>query len=297
MKRSANTFSPVGKGEGIPLHDVWALNILQWLQQEDYVEWFQLASVCHLLYEWIHSLKCLVLKKYIPYSFSQFSLVENLTLKDLHDHSQTLGELNLYPLVNLVELSLYKVHSPFVYIWNPAKLEELCLSETGVNINLQSLSNLKKLTLMDCTFTFKALPPKLNYLVSSSIAQFVSASYTGRGIWSCRYMDRYDSYDKSYEGEWKDGQFHGEGLYTNSGSSNEHYRGMFKKGRRNGWGREDYGFGKFYEGEWVNDLREGKGKLWKGEELIYDGEWVGDLPIDGPLSPPYCPTSPLINYH
>ena len=62
-----------------------------------------------------------------------------------------------------------------------------------------------------------------------------------------------------YEGEWKDGQRHGQK------------------------GRMKYSSGEVYEGEWKDDQRHGQGKYTWKDGAIYEGEWK-DGDTHGPVS-------------
>jgi len=80
-----------------------------------------------------------------------------------------------------------------------------------------------------------------------------------------------------YEGEWKDDNMHGKGIYKFHGG--KIYSGEWYCGDMHGQGIMKYNDG-FYEGEFIHDKREGKGKkTWtdgpsKGD--VYDGEWKND---------------------
>ena len=87
-----------------------------------------------------------------------------------------------------------------------------------------------------------------------------------------------------YEGYFKDGQRHGEGLmeYVKVPGSvaDGKYQGDWVEGKYNGRGKEKYKNGNVYEGQFKNDKRHGKGRmeyaLRAGAKFegYYEGEWV-----------------------
>lgn len=74
-----------------------------------------------------------------------------------------------------------------------------------------------------------------------------------------------------YEGEFKDGYSHGQGLFV--WKMGNKYEGEYVKNMREGYGVQNYANGDVYEGMWLNDAFDGPGKLtWadgKVEEGIY----------------------------
>ena len=74
-------------------------------------------------------------------------------------------------------------------------------------------------------------------------------------------------HDRShYEGEWQDGLFQGQGVYTFADGSR--YEGQWRKGKKNGYGKHSYGTagettlyswsaGDVYDGEWKSHQRHG----------------------------------------
>jgi uncharacterized membrane protein YhaH (DUF805 family) len=74
-----------------------------------------------------------------------------------------------------------------------------------------------------------------------------------------------------YEGEWKDGERHGQGTYDDSAGSI--YIGEWKHDERSGEGIQIYPDGSKYEGQWENDQRSGQGILILSDGEKYDGEW------------------------
>ena len=75
----------------------------------------------------------------------------------------------------------------------------------------------------------------------------------GRG--TCIYSD-----NRMYEGMWRNGWEHGQGLLT--GTHNETvYEGGFQDGRISGSGKYHYKNGDTYEGQWKEGRRYGQGKL------------------------------------
>ncbi len=96
----------------------------------------------------------------------------------------------------------------------------------------------------------------------------------------------------TYEGEWKDGEYHGQGKFNsdNIGKPDNVYVGEFKDGLMDGQGTYTWSNGEKYVGEWENNKKHGQGTLtlpsgekyegnwnngiWKGKR--YDGEWKGE---------------------
>lgn len=82
-----------------------------------------------------------------------------------------------------------------------------------------------------------------------------------------------------YEGEWKNNQFHGYGVFTYS-SQNPNYlkfEGSWEKGEK----REGvfyYKNGDRYEGPFINGLANGKGKYYHANGEVYEGDFIKGLP-------------------
>ena len=80
-----------------------------------------------------------------------------------------------------------------------------------------------------------------------------------------------------YDGEIKDGRFHGNGVNIDHGTGCR-YTGTFFNGAAHGYGKCVWEKGWEYDGEWKNDKRHGRGvcrQLEKDGE-VYDGEWKSD---------------------
>ena len=76
---------------------------------------------------------------------------------------------------------------------------------------------------------------------------------------------------ETYEGEWKDGQKHGQGKYTYTNGTT--YKGEFKDGKKHGKGKYTYADGRTYEGEWKDGKKHGKGKNTYADGRTYEGDW------------------------
>ena len=80
-----------------------------------------------------------------------------------------------------------------------------------------------------------------------------------------------------FEGEWKEGKRH-QGTYTHS--NGDIYEGDWKEGKRHGHGTYIESEGDKYVGEWKNEKRNGQGTYtygkgkWEGDK--YEGEWMND---------------------
>ena len=77
-----------------------------------------------------------------------------------------------------------------------------------------------------------------------------------------------------YEGELKDGKFHGKGelIFVNGYK----YEGDFEYGKFHGLGKYTYKNGDTYEGEFKDGKRHGKGKFIFPNRNKYQGEFIND---------------------
>ena len=77
-----------------------------------------------------------------------------------------------------------------------------------------------------------------------------------------------------YEGELKNGKFHGQGKYTFSNGNI--YEGEFNNGKWEGQGKYSFSNGNIYEGEFKDGKSHGQGKI-----ILYDGtKYVGEFKYD-----------------
>jgi len=74
-----------------------------------------------------------------------------------------------------------------------------------------------------------------------------------------------------YQGEWKDGKFHGRGKYT--WADGAVYEGEFQDGEFHGRGKVALGNGAVYEGEFQDGKFHGRGKVALGNGAVYEGEF------------------------
>jgi len=74
----------------------------------------------------------------------------------------------------------------------------------------------------------------------------------------------------TYNGEWKDGKYHGRGTFT--WGDGEKYDGMWLHGKMNGFGTKTV-TGYKYVGEWKDDASHGLGTLIAEKAYIYSGYW------------------------
>ena len=72
-----------------------------------------------------------------------------------------------------------------------------------------------------------------------------------------------------YNGEYKDGLYHGQGTYTHS--NGDIYEGDWKEGKRHGHGTYIESEGDKYVGEWKNEKRHGQ-----GTQTSPDGKYRGE---------------------
>ena len=74
-----------------------------------------------------------------------------------------------------------------------------------------------------------------------------------------------------FEGDFKDGKFHGSGTYLTRGGK---YVGEFVDGRKEGQGKMTWTKnGHVYEGGWKGGRMHGSGKYTKPDMSLYEGEW------------------------
>ena len=98
----------------------------------------------------------------------------------------------------------------------------------------------------------------------------------------------------TYEGEWKDGEWHGMGAFSAANGDvylgdfvrgkfhgrgllhlhdGGYYKGGWQLGKKAGNGTMYYANGDLYEGGWVEDLRHGWGAMWYWDGKLYEGYW------------------------
>ena len=102
-----------------------------------------------------------------------------------------------------------------------------------------------------------------------------------------------------YDGDWKDGQFHGNGICYYGEEGCEHcYSGNFEHGLREGFGTMHYPTGNVYEGEWHNGKRHGKGKFsWKESGSYYIGDFVdGKMTGKGEIVYAFSAQAPSVQF-
>ena len=115
------------------------------------------------------------------------------------------------------------------------------------NNNLKIIKYLSLIVLI-FALSFKAnteIPEK--YKIESSLSKCKGTDYT-------KWTDCYGKYKFpyiEYKGEWKDGEFHGQGIYTWPDKAK--YIGTFKEGLRNGKGFFEIPNGIKFEGEFEDD--------------------------------------------
>jgi len=94
--------------------------------------------------------------------------------------------------------------------------------------------------------------------------------------WTMCLGTQIDNQNKfKYVGQWKDGDFHGQGTWTYE--SGEKYVGEWKFGKRSGQGTEIFPSGMKYVGEFKNDKRNGQGTQTFKSGMKYVGEFKNDL--------------------
>eukprot|EP00966_Prymnesium_polylepis_P316064 7302838-Prymnesium_polylepis.2 len=77
-----------------------------------------------------------------------------------------------------------------------------------------------------------------------------------------------------YEGEWRDGMYHGRGKYYSQRKGGDEYEGEWRADKPHGHGRYFWReTGDVYEGGWVHGLREGKGREVDASGAVLEGQW------------------------
>jgi hypothetical protein len=79
----------------------------------------------------------------------------------------------------------------------------------------------------------------------------------------------------TYEGDWKDGEWHGKGAF--SAANGDVYLGEFFRGKFHGRGLLQYHDGGFYKGGWYLGKKDGNGTLYYANGDLYEGGWLNDL--------------------
>ena len=121
--------------------------------------------------------------------------------------------------------------------------------------------------------SFKAnteIPEK--YKIETSLPKCKGTDYT-------KWTDCYGEYvfpRNEYKGEWKKGNFHGQGVLREAWGGI--YVGGFKNNLADGIGRQEEPDGSWWEGEVKNDLLNGRG-VWVYEDgSKYEGQFVDSMP-------------------
>ena len=86
----------------------------------------------------------------------------------------------------------------------------------------------------------------------------------------------HEAFFTGYNGDWKNGQLHGEGRYRFGAGEGEEYRGIYHQNEAHGEGISTYRCGATYQGQWKRSLFEGTGKLTLCEDkMSYEGSFDG----------------------
>lgn len=103
----------------------------------------------------------------------------------------------------------------------------------------------------------------------------------GYGIYSWKWMWKDgNGYNTTYQGQWKDGEHHGQGQQT--WDDGRVFVGQFRRGLFHGQGRMEWtirsgtykGMTMCYEGEYREDKRHGHGKFVWANGKSYEGQWA-----------------------
>ena len=91
--------------------------------------------------------------------------------------------------------------------------------------------------------------------------------------WSNCYGARESLYGHKYVGEFLNGEFHGQGMFTHKGRK---YVGQYKNHKRHGQGTYTYANGDKYVGEWKKGKKHGQGIFTFISGKIEEGVWKKD---------------------
>lgn len=105
----------------------------------------------------------------------------------------------------------------------------------------------------------------------------------GKLVW--HYVKRGKQIRVSYEGDFRDGKLHGQGIYTNSNGSRS--EGYFRDGKLHGQGLRIWPTGHRYEGGFKNGKLEGKGIYKFAAGDFYEGEFIEGERGKGVITPQY----------
>ena len=91
--------------------------------------------------------------------------------------------------------------------------------------------------------------------------------------WSNCHGTRESLFGHKYVGEFLNGEFHGQGMFTHKGRK---YVGQYKNHKRNGQGTYTYANGDKYVGEWKKGKKHGQGIFTYISGKIEEGVWKKD---------------------
>ena len=104
--------------------------------------------------------------------------------------------------------------------------------------------------------------------------QVIENKKSGYGkLWNIEY---------NYYGYFMNDQFEGYGILEyNKSELLKEYKGEFKVGKKDGYGKEIYVNGEYYIGNFKNDLKNGKGKIFnKFNNIKIESEWINNIAKD-----------------
>jgi hypothetical protein len=113
----------------------------------------------------------------------------------------------------------------------------------------------------------KELEPFMKKAKVGYEGEYKDGKYHGKGKYTYANGD-------VYEGEWKDGEKHGKGRYTYAGGSA--YEGEYKDDKKHGKGKFTYAAGEGYEGDYKDGKQHGEGKYTYASGDVYEGEYKDD---------------------
>lgn len=136
---------------------------------------------------------------------------------------------------------------------------------------------MKKLINLMCIMYVAMFVILMVLVTTDSPAQLLDGDKCVKGSCENGYGKAFFANGDKYIGQWKDGVFHGKGIYTSSDGSR--YEGQYLEGTKEGTGTYTYSNGLKYIGSWSNGSREGFGTLFKGKKIVYQGYWSDDRMI------------------
>ena len=95
-------------------------------------------------------------------------------------------------------------------------------------------------------------------------------------IWQLLNQSSLEQLSARYEGNWKEGEKHGQGTYFFP--NKDRYEGKWQKGKQQGQGTYFFLNGDKYEGKWEGGIKHGQGIYFFSEGVTFVGQWKDGKP-------------------